>query len=165
MEALNAVARVILLCEASAALQLYHTQRDLFGKDVLSLLDQGRLIPATDYINAQRLRSLYRDQFNDMWRTVDCLFTPGTPTPAPKLGQYTIEMCGKLEDVRLATTALLRGINVLGLPALALPTALGRSGLPMSLQVIGPAFAEALLLRVGAALEDERGPFPTPPPR
>jgi aspartyl-tRNA(Asn)/glutamyl-tRNA(Gln) amidotransferase subunit A len=165
MEAVNAVARVILLCEASAALEPHHGRRELFGNDVRALLDQGRLIPATDYINAQRLRRLYRDQFNELWCTVDCLFTPCTPTPAPKLGEYTMELCGKVEDIRLATTGLLRGINPLGLPALAVPTALSKSGLPMSLQIVGPAFAEGLLLRVGAALEDERGPFPAPPPR
>lgn len=165
MDEVNAIARVILLCEASAALEPYHSRRHLFGRDVLSLLDQGRLIPATDYINAQRLRGLYRDRFNQLWREVDCLFTPGTPTPAPELGQYTLELCGRIEDVRLTTTALLRGINLFGLPALALPAALSAGGLPMGLQIVAPAFAEALLLRAGAALEQGRGPFPAPPSR
>jgi aspartyl-tRNA(Asn)/glutamyl-tRNA(Gln) amidotransferase subunit A len=48
-----------------------------------------------------------------------------------------------------------RGINVLGLPALSMPCGLSSSGLPMGLQIIGPAFEEALILRVGAALEDD----------
>ncbi len=119
---------------------------------------------STGYFNPI-LRRLYCDQFNAIWRDVDCLFTPCTPTPAPKLGQYTMELHGKTEDVRLATTQLLRGINVLGLPALAMPMGLSKSGLPMSLQIVGPAFSEARLLQVGAALEDERGPLPAPPPR
>jgi len=161
--ALNAVARVILLCEASAALEPYLGRPELFGKDVLALLDQGRLLPATDYIHAQRLRSLYRDQFNALWQDTDCLFTPATPTPAPRIGQYSIEIAGKTEDVRLATTAMLRGINAVGLPALSLPSGLSEGNLPLGLQIIGPAFSEALLLRTGAALEDERGPFPLPP--
>src|SRR6185369_8007517 len=105
---LNAVARILLLCEASAALEPHLNRRELFGKDVLALLDQGRLIPATDYINAQRLRTLYRTRFNQIWNYADCLFTPATPTTAPKLGQYQVEIGGKMEDVRLATTALLR---------------------------------------------------------
>ncbi|MEO8658289.1 MAG: amidase [Bryobacteraceae bacterium] len=160
---LNAVARILLLCEASAALEPHLKRRELFGKDVLALLDQGRLIPATDYINAQRLRTLYRAQFNRIWNNADCLFTPATPTTAPKLGQYHVEIGGKMEDVRLATTALLRGINALGLPALSLPSGISKTGLPMGLQIIGPAFAEALLLGVGAAIEDERGVLPSPP--
>lgn len=163
IDALNAVARVILLCEASAALEPYLDSRELFGKDVLALLDQGRLLPATAYINAQRLRSLYRDQFNALWKDIDCLFTPATPSPAPRIGQYTIEIGGKAEDVRLATTAMLRGINAVGLPALSIPSGLSESRLPLGLQIVGPAFSEARLLRIGAALEDERGPFPAPP--
>jgi len=56
--------------------------------------------------------------------------------------------------VRLATTRLVRGINVLGLPALSIPCGLGSNGLPIAVQIIGPAFEEALILRIGAALED-----------
>jgi aspartyl-tRNA(Asn)/glutamyl-tRNA(Gln) amidotransferase subunit A len=47
-----------------------------------------------------------------------------------------------------------RGVNALGLPALSLPCGLSAAGLPVGLQIIGPAFEEALLLRVSAALED-----------
>jgi aspartyl-tRNA(Asn)/glutamyl-tRNA(Gln) amidotransferase subunit A len=56
--------------------------------------------------------------------------------------------------VRLASTRLVRGVNALGYPALALPGGLSASGLPVGLQIVGPAFEEALLLRIGAALED-----------
>ena len=58
------------------------------------------------------------------------------------------------EDARLATTRLVRGINVLGLPALSMPCGFDRRGLPVSLQIIGRPFDEALILRVAAALED-----------
>jgi aspartyl-tRNA(Asn)/glutamyl-tRNA(Gln) amidotransferase subunit A len=47
-----------------------------------------------------------------------------------------------------------RGINALGLPALSMPCGLSASRLPVGLQIVGPAFEEALILRVGAALED-----------
>ena len=43
---------------------------------------------------------------------------------------------------------------MLGLPALSIPCGLGASGLPIGIQIIGPAWEEALILRVGAALED-----------
>ncbi len=58
--AMNTLARVILLAEASALLEPYLSRRDDFGQDVLLLLDQGRLIPATHYVNAQRLRRALR---------------------------------------------------------------------------------------------------------
>lgn len=154
VEALNAVARVILLAEASAIMEPHLEHRHRFGPDVLALLDQGRLLPATDYINAQRLRRQMRREFDKLWSEVDCLITPTTPSTAPRIGENTIRLGGRDEDARLATTRLVRGINALGLPALSMPCGLGASGLPIGLQIIGPAFEEALILRIGAALED-----------
>ena len=152
--ALNAVARIVLLAEASAVAETYPEDRSLYGADVRALLDQGRLVPATDYINAQRLRRKMRREFDQVWKEVDCLITPATPSPAPRVGDTTIRLGGRDEDVRLASTRLVRGVNALGYPALSLPCGLSASGLPVGMQIIGPAFEEALLLRVGAALED-----------
>ena len=153
MQALNAIARIVLLCEASAVAETYPPDRGLYGADVRALLDQGRLLPATDYINAQRLRRQMRRQFDQVWQEVDCLVTPTTPMPAPLVGDTTVRLGGREEDVRLAATRLSRGFNALGYPALSLPCGLS-AGLPVGLQLIGPAFQEALLLRIGAALED-----------
>jgi aspartyl-tRNA(Asn)/glutamyl-tRNA(Gln) amidotransferase subunit A len=152
--ALNAVGRMILLAEASAVLEPYMENRARFGADVLALLDQGRLVSAADYINAQRLRRKMRAEFEKVWDEVDCLICPATPNTAPKIGETTIRLGGRDEDVRLATTRLVRGINVLGYPALSLPCGLSGSGLPVGLQIVGPAFDEATILRIGAALED-----------
>jgi len=154
MEALNVVARIVLLAEASAVMEPFRERRGEFGPDVLALLDQGRLLPATDYVNAQRLRRGMRREFNRLWSEVDCLFTPATPNTAPRIGDTTVRLGGRDEDVRLAATRLVRGINALGLPALSLPCGLGGSRLPIGLQIVGPAFEETLILRVGAALED-----------
>jgi aspartyl-tRNA(Asn)/glutamyl-tRNA(Gln) amidotransferase subunit A len=152
--ALNAVSRMILLAEASAVAEPFLDRRDQFGADVLALFDQGRLVPATDYVQAQRLRRKMRQEFNRLWADVDCLVTPATPNTAPRIGDTTVRLAGRDEDVRLATTRLVRGVNALGLPALSMPCGLSAAGLPIGLQVIGPAFEEALVLRVAAALED-----------
>jgi aspartyl-tRNA(Asn)/glutamyl-tRNA(Gln) amidotransferase subunit A len=154
MAALNAVSRVILLAEASALMERHLSRRGDFGADVLALLDQGRLIPATDYLNAQRLRRLMIAEFAALWKQVDCLLTPATPAAAPRIGQTSVEFGGLSEDVRLASTRLVRGVNVIGAPALAMPCGFDAAGLPLSVQVIGRPFAEDLILRVGAALED-----------
>ena len=154
VEALNAVARVILLAEASAVMEPHLQKRDRFGADVLALFDQGRLLPAVDYVNAQRLRRRMQLEFARLWTEVDCLFMPATPNMAPVIGQTTVRLGDHDEDVRLASTRLVRGINALGLPALSIPCGLGGSGLPIGLQIVGPPFEEALILRIGAALED-----------
>lgn len=151
---LNAVARMTLLAEASAVLEPHLKDRSLFGADVLALLDQGRLVPATDYVNAQRLRRRFQSEFEKLWKDVDCLVTPATPAPAPRIGDATVQLGGVEEDVRLAATRLVRGINPLGLPALSMPCGLSSAGLPIGLQIVGRAFDEATLFRAGAALED-----------
>jgi aspartyl-tRNA(Asn)/glutamyl-tRNA(Gln) amidotransferase subunit A len=152
--ALNAVGRVILLAEASALMEKYLEKRDRFGPDVLGLLDQGRLLPATDYVNAQRLRRRMQREFAQVWSQVDCLFTPTTPMAAPLLSEKTVTLGDFTEDVRLAATRLVRGINVLGLPAISIPCGRDRRGLPMGLQIVGRPFDEAAVFQVAAALED-----------
>jgi len=150
--AINAIGRVILLSEASAALEPYLHRRADFGADVLALLDQGRLLPATDYVNAQRLRRIHMTKFEAVWEKVDCLLTATTPTTAPKIGQAMIDILGKSEDVRLASTRLVRGFNVLGLPALSIPSGLDGEALPMGAQIVGRRFNEKTVLAVGQAL-------------
>src|SRR5262249_49492737 len=152
--AINAISRVILLAEASALMETHLERRDRFGADVLALLDQGRLLAATDYVNAQRLRRLAQIEFRKLWTEVDCLFVPTAPNTAPQIGQTTVVIDGESEDVRLAATRFVRGINVLGLPALSLPCGVDAHGLPIGLQIVGAEFTEALVLRAGAALED-----------
>ncbi len=152
--AMNTVGRIIVQAEAAALMERYANRREDFGADVRALLDQGRLLPATDYINAQRLRRLMRSQFRGVFGAADCLLTPTTPSAAPRIGQSTVEFDGAEEDVRLASTRLVRAVNVLGLPALSLPCGFDRQGLPLGLQIIGRPFEEAFLFRVAAALED-----------
>jgi aspartyl-tRNA(Asn)/glutamyl-tRNA(Gln) amidotransferase subunit A len=154
MEAINAAARVVLLAEASSHLEPHLEHRGRFGPDVLALLDQGRLVPAVDYVNAQRLRRRLRAEFDLVWKEVDCLFVPAVPNTAPKIGETKVQIGGREEDVRLAATRLVRGINLLGYPALSMPCGLGSNGLPIGLQIVGAPFDEATILRVGAALED-----------
>jgi aspartyl-tRNA(Asn)/glutamyl-tRNA(Gln) amidotransferase subunit A len=151
---LNAVARIILLSEVSAVVEPHLEDRTQFGPDVLALLDQGRLLAAPDYVNAQRLRRKMRREFDRLWSQVDCIVAPATPNTAPRIGDTTVRLGGVEEDVRLATTRLVRGINALGYPALSIPCGLSGAGLPIGMQIIGPVFEESLLLRTGAALED-----------
>lgn len=160
---LNAVGRIILFAEATATMEPYLDRRDEFGSDVLGLLDQGKYLPATEYIQAQRLRRMFQLEFSRLFASVDCILTPTTPNLAPRIGETMIELGGEAEDARLASTRFVRGINVLGLPALSQPAGLV-DGLPVSCQLIGQAFDEALLFRAGAALEDATAHSALEPP-
>jgi len=149
MELLNTVGRTILLAEASAIYEPYLGQRDDIGEDVLALLDQGRMLPATAYVNAQRLRREMIESFAGLLRTVDLLLTPTTPMPAPRIDEAA--------EIRLAVTRLVRGVNVIGFPALSMPCGKTQSGLPIGLQLIAAPWRDTALLNAAAALEAELG--------
>ncbi len=158
MDAVNTIGRLLLLAEAAAALAPHLADRASLGDDVRALLDQGRLVPATDYVNAQRLRRIEQQEFRTLWRQVDILFTPTVPVGAPKIGETTVEIEGRQEDVRLAATRLVRGMDVLGLPALSLPCGLDPDGMPLGLQIMAAELQERPLLRVAANLESALRP-------
>jgi aspartyl-tRNA(Asn)/glutamyl-tRNA(Gln) amidotransferase subunit A len=164
VEALNAVGRIVQLSEVSTLLARYLDRRSEMGRDILVLVEQGRLIPATDYLNAQRVRAVLARDFSKIWKHLDCLMTPATPITAPKIGEMSIAIGSFTEDVRMAATRLARPFNVLGWPALALPCGFSDAGLPIGLQLVGPPQQEDSLLQAGAALEDAFGIAGRQPP-
>ena len=153
VEALNGAGLVILLAEGAAVYQWEHHRRGDFGSDVLARLDQGSLVPAADYINAQRLRKLLLTEFHALFRGIDCLLMPTTPITAPRIGQTEITLAGVAHDTRMLTTRFVRGFNVIGFPALSIPCGLSSEGLPIGLQLAARPFEEHLLLMLGEALE------------
>jgi aspartyl-tRNA(Asn)/glutamyl-tRNA(Gln) amidotransferase subunit A len=155
VEALSAASLVILLSEAAALYEPYLDRQNEIGMDVRALLYQGRLVPATDYVNAQRLRKVLANEFRELFRSIDCLFTPATPITAPKIGQREVEIEGETLDTRLVTTRFARGFNALGFPALVMPCGESPDGMPIGLQMVGRPFEENLLFSLGEALESE----------
>jgi len=154
IQAINAIGYIILLSEAAAILEPHIEDRKRLGADVLSLLDQGRCLPAVDYVNAQRLRRKLQLEFAKVWDEVDCLMTPTTPNTAPRIGDELVRVRDGEQDVRVVATRLVRAFNVLGLPALSMPCGLSSQGLPIGLQLVAAPFQESALLQLGAILED-----------
>jgi aspartyl-tRNA(Asn)/glutamyl-tRNA(Gln) amidotransferase subunit A len=149
---INAAQKIVQSAEVAA---IYVQQRDesLFGKDVWSLLEQGRLIAGHEYINGQRLRTLFRREMDRLWEKVDVLATPTIPMVAPPVDAHTVTIKGKKETVRMATTRLVRGINYLGEPALSMPCGMTESALPVGLQLISAPFTDEKLLNIAKNLE------------
>ena len=116
----------------------------------------GKTVPATTYVNAQRLRKALRSQFRALFDSIDCLLIPTTPTTAPRIGQHQVELAGEKLDTRVANTSLVRGFNVLGFPALSMPWGQDQGGLPIGIQMIARPFEENLLFLLGEALEERR---------
>jgi len=153
IDSLNTAALWMLLCEAASVHRPYFDRLDEYGEDVRHLINQGRLVSGMDYVDGQRLRSIYCEQFRQLFESIDVLFTPVSPIPAPPIGQMTVDLNGKPENVRLLSTRFMRAFNLTGLPALSLPCGRTESGLPIGLQIAGRANDADLIFRVGAAIE------------
>ena len=106
-------------------------------------------VPAKDYLKAMRLRRLIQEEFSKLFTQVDVLLAPGRPGPATKLDQR-LDSGGFQPPA--GTPQGLQGViqagNLAGLPALVLPCGFA-DNLPVALQVVGPPFAENLLLAIG----------------
>ncbi len=152
VEAINAIGRLILFAETATVWRRYLDRREDFGSDVLAGIDSGLQVSATDYLDAQRLRRVLAREFSKVWDEVDVLITPATPTTAPKIGETLIEIDGVTEDVRLASTRLVRPFNVLGWPALVIPCGVSRAGLPIGMQLVAAAGKERDLFAAARSL-------------
>jgi aspartyl-tRNA(Asn)/glutamyl-tRNA(Gln) amidotransferase subunit A len=100
------------------------------------------------YLKAQKVRSLIARDFVAAFERVDCLLTPTAPSAAFAIGENSDDPIAMyLNDVFTIPASLA------GLPALSVPAGLSADGLPLGLQVIGRAFDETTVLRIGEALE------------
>jgi aspartyl-tRNA(Asn)/glutamyl-tRNA(Gln) amidotransferase subunit A len=100
------------------------------------------------YIKAQRVRALIARDFDEAYKTVDCILAPTAPSTAFAIGEKSDDPIAMyLNDVFTVPSSLA------GLPAVSVPAGLAGDGLPLGLQVIGRAFDEATVLRVGEVLE------------
>jgi aspartyl-tRNA(Asn)/glutamyl-tRNA(Gln) amidotransferase subunit A len=99
-------------------------------------------------LRAQKLRTLIARDFSQAFERCDAILTPATPGPAFAIGEKTADPVSMyLNDVFTVT------VNLAGLPGISVPSGLTAGGLPLGLQIIGKAFDEATVLRVGRAVE------------
>ncbi|MFF9623921.1 amidase [Streptomyces griseosporeus] len=127
---------------------------DLYQADVRVLLEAGALMPAADYLRAQRARTLMRREWARVLADVDVVATPTVPVTAVTAGQETVTWAdGTVESVSDAYVRLSAPANITGVPALSLPVGRDSAGLPIGMQLLGHPLGEAVLLRVGDAYE------------
>ncbi len=105
------------------------------------------------YNRARRVRTLIKKDFEDAFASgIDAILTPATPSAAFPLGQeFDDPVQMYLNDVFTVT------VNLAGLPGIAVPAGLDKSGLPLGLQLIGKPWEEGALLNIASTLEDRAG--------
>ena len=123
-----------------------------YGADLHPRFEDGNRITVDDYVRACRMREAIRRELDELLRVVDALILPVAPCEAPLIATGASRVNGK--DVTFASGLPMRQvINVAGLPAVAVPIGFGEAGLPLSMQIVGPAWGEAKILRIAHAYE------------
>lgn len=100
------------------------------------------------YKKGQKVRTLLKEEFNEVFKKVDVLLTPTMPSLPYKIGERMDDPLKMwLMDAYTVT------INPVGIPGLSVSAGVSKEGLPVGMQLIGPHFSEGLLLNFGYQFE------------
>jgi aspartyl-tRNA(Asn)/glutamyl-tRNA(Gln) amidotransferase subunit A len=147
LQHLASVQRMILQAEAWAVHAKWLRERPAdYATPTRRKLLGGIFVTASDYVQAQQHRARMIDAVDDAFRDVDVLLTVNGMDPAVRFDDAAAL-------ARVYPRQARSPFNLTGHPALAVMSGLSRSALPLSLQLVGRAFDETTLLRVGAAYE------------
>ena len=133
------------------------TRSQGFGEEVKRRIMLGTYVLSAGYYDAyyrkaQRVRALIKRDFDRAFEKYDCIITPTSPTTAFKLGE-------KLDDpiTMYLSDIYTVSVNLAGIPALSVPVGPDSNRLPIGLQIMAKPFDEAMLFRVGQAIEAGMG--------
>jgi aspartyl-tRNA(Asn)/glutamyl-tRNA(Gln) amidotransferase subunit A len=150
--------------EAPGLRDMYRQTRDQgFGPEVKRRIMLGTYVLSAGYydayyLKAQKVRTLLRQDFAKAFAGCDALLTPTAPTTAFKLGEKMDDpLAMYLNDIYTVTA------NLAGVPGISVPCGLSSEGLPVGLQLLGPHWSEANLLRLAHAYQTAH-PLSTHPP-
>ena len=126
-----------------------------FGTEVKRRIILGTYVLSSGYYDAyygraQKVRTLIRRDYDEAFKACDVLMTPVAPTPAYRIG----EACDDPLKMYLGDIFTVPA-NLAGLCGLSVPCGKTAAGLPVGLQVLGPAFGEGSILRAAHAYEQE----------
>ena len=150
----TAMANAIQMSEATAYhSKLIRTQGAKIYPPVRLRLEAGFFISGTDYVQAQRARTLFYRESLSLMKEVDLLAGPTLPVTAFEIGTTKV----KVENTRVGAIALLtqytRPFNLNGFPAITVPCGFSEDGLPIGLQLAGRPLEEETVLRAAHAYE------------
>ena len=133
------------------------TRADGFGDEVKRRVLIGTYVLSAGYYDAyytqaQKIRTLVAQDFENAWEQCDLILAPTTPTASFGLGEKTADpLAMYLNDVFAVPASLA------GLPAMSVPCGVNSEGLPLGLQIVGKAFDEQGVLNAGLAIEERAG--------
>ncbi len=124
------------------------SREEAFGQEVKRRIMLGTYALSSGYydayyLKALKVRNLIRGDFVKAFEWCDCIAMPVAPTTAFKLGEKVDDPL-KMYLSDIYTIA----VNLAGVPGISVPCGFDDAGLPIGLQLIGPAFSETKLLRI-----------------
>lgn len=132
--------------------------RDKLKPEVIWNIEKGLALTIPDLIDAEAARVSIIRRLNAFFERFDLLLAPATIVPPfPADQRYVKECDGVTFETYIDWLAIAFPATLAGLPALSLPAGFTDDGLPVGLQMIGPARGEARLLAGAKALEDVLG--------
>jgi len=147
--------------DAEELIDMYTSSRtEGFGDEVQRRIIMGTYVLSSGYYDAYynkaaKVRRLLREDFEKAFEKCDLIAGPVLPTTAFKVGDKVDPLQMYLIDIFTISA------NLAGLPGMSLPVGLGKdSGMPVGLQLMGPAFGEAEMLSVADCLERNLEPMP-----
>lgn len=138
---------------ADNLIDLYkQTRSEGFGNEVKRRIMLGTFALSSGYYDAyykkaQKVRTLIKKDFEDVFEKYDVIVSPTTPTPAFKIGEKTSDPL-----TMYANDILTIPVNLAGVPGISVPCGFA-DGLPLGLQIIGKHFDESTVYRVAHAFE------------
>ena len=156
---------VILASEASAYHRRWLSEHpERYGEDVLAYLELGMRLAAADYVDAQRLRAVYRDRLGQVLGTADVVVAPAQHVTAPFPDQEELVFAdGTVLPRDLTPIRPLSLCSLTGHPAASIPVGWSPDGLPVGIQLIGRPHAEHDVLDSGATVQELAGWTPRHP--
>ena len=124
-----------------------------YGEDLQEQLRNHSHVTTDEYVQACYHRQTLRRAFDDLFEGLDALLLPSSPCVAPLIGDGTSKVNGKTVKFGEVGLPLRQPINVVGLPAISVLIGFSE-GLPLAMQIVGPAWCEAKIIRICQAYED-----------
>lgn len=151
---------------ARAFLKTVENKRDQLHWTGVELFEQALHEPEPDVprtLENFAVRDKMRTSLLEQMETHRVLLLPAAGVTAfPHRTREWQTADGTAISLRQAMTQL-TPFNLFGMPALVIPFGVDEAGLPCGIQLVGRPYDEELLLEIGIALEEARGPFATPP--
>jgi len=128
---------------------------DKYDPETLRRINSGADVSVRDYVAKLHELELERRSAAEIFKDVDVVVTPTAPVPPPLVAELQVDV-SRLRERELVLLRNTRPFNVLGLPAISVPCGETSQGLPVALQIAGPAGKDAQVLTFARAFEQAR---------